>query len=282
LANAYGLLPMMTSCRLFIDPPAAGAWNMAVDQTLLESAAVRGDCAWRIYRWQEPTLSLGYFQPYGDRQRHTASLGCPVVRRISGGGAILHDREITYSLVVPAGHRWAAGRDTLYRTVHAALVELLREIGIDASLCQPTSPMARSDPPFLCFQRRAAGDVLVGNAKIAGSAQRRMHRAMLQHGSVLLERSSAAPELPALADFAPSVLDTGPILTAWLDRLSRRLDFAWESRPLGDTERSRAVHLAEAKYSSELWNRARKRENPRNSFDSACPSCYDHLDNGLA
>ena len=91
-------------CRLLIDPPGAGAWNMAVDEVLLEWSAEQGGCCWRLYRWQEPTLSLGYFQPYDERRRHPASRDCPAVRRLSGGGAILHDAELTYSLVVPSGH----------------------------------------------------------------------------------------------------------------------------------------------------------------------------------
>jgi len=61
---------------LLLDPPAPGAWNMAVDETLLEAAANDGLCTLRFYRWIEPTLSLGYFQAYADREKHEASLGC--------------------------------------------------------------------------------------------------------------------------------------------------------------------------------------------------------------
>src|SRR5882724_9809402 len=91
----------MEHLRLIIDPPAHGAWNMAVDEALLESAAVDGIATLRLYQWSEPTLSLGYFQPAADRQTHPASRECPLVRRASGGGAILHDRELTYSLAIP-------------------------------------------------------------------------------------------------------------------------------------------------------------------------------------
>ncbi len=93
----------MIEFRLLIDPPAPGAWNMAVDEVLLDWSAQSGGYAWRFYRWDEPTLSLGYFQPYEDRQRHPPSRACPAVRRATGGGAILHDAELTYSLAVPAG-----------------------------------------------------------------------------------------------------------------------------------------------------------------------------------
>ena len=73
------------SLRLLIDPPAAGPWNMAVDEALLETAD-RGQCTLRFYQWQQPTLSLGYFQPYEDRWRHEASGSCIAVRRPAAAG----------------------------------------------------------------------------------------------------------------------------------------------------------------------------------------------------
>ncbi len=87
----------MQQCRLIVDPPQAGAWNMAVDEALLESAVAGGLPVFRLYQWSEPTLSLGYFQAVADRQQHPASHGCPLVRRRSGGGAILHAHELTYA-----------------------------------------------------------------------------------------------------------------------------------------------------------------------------------------
>ena len=90
----------MRQIRLLHDPPAAGAWNMAVDEALLETAADSGVATLRFYQWNEPTLSLGYFQAATDRDQHPASRDCPLVRRASGGGAILHDRELTYSMAM--------------------------------------------------------------------------------------------------------------------------------------------------------------------------------------
>src|SRR5581483_5910324 len=86
----------MPLCRLLIDPPAAGAWNMSVDEMLLERTSAEGGFQLRFYQWNEPTLSLGYFQAVQDRAGHEASRGCALVRRLSGGGAILHDRELTH------------------------------------------------------------------------------------------------------------------------------------------------------------------------------------------
>ena len=154
-----------SSFLLLLDPPAAGAWNMAVDEALLEDAALQRRCWLRFYRWQEPTLSLGYFQSYADRRQHSASSGCPAVRRSSGGGAILHDLEVTYSLAVPEGHPLAVSRLRTYRVVHEALVETLARWGIGAGIFAETDRPPAGKSPFLCFQRRSQGDVLVGGRR---------------------------------------------------------------------------------------------------------------------
>ena len=83
---------------------------MGVDEALLMDAVENGVATLRFYQWSEPTLSLGYFQRYADREQHTASRNCAVVRRQTGGGAILHDRELTYSLALPANHRIGSQR----------------------------------------------------------------------------------------------------------------------------------------------------------------------------
>ena len=93
----------MADVRLIIDPPSPGPWNMAVDEVLLMDAVENGNATLRFYQWSEPTLSLGYFQAFADRKQHFASRNCAIVRRQSGGGAILHDHELTYSFVLPPG-----------------------------------------------------------------------------------------------------------------------------------------------------------------------------------
>jgi lipoate-protein ligase A len=244
----------VTECRLLVDPPAAGAWNMAVDEALWESCDRSGQCCWRFYQWEEPTLSLGYFQTYEDRGQHSASQSCPVVRRASGGGAIVHDAELTYSLAVPLTFSMAQRRETLYRTVHTTLIEALAEFGVAASLCGDRKSTEAASLPFLCFQRRSPGDVLVGPAKIAGSAQRRNRSAVLQHGSILLGRSDAAPELDGLREIAV-VIPPQRLISAWLGRLERQLGWTWSETPLSLDERHRAAHLAAAKYAADAWTK---------------------------
>ena len=195
-----------------VDPPARGAWNMAVDEVLLERVAEDEVPTLRIYRWERPTLSLGYFQSYAQRQLHRASLDADVVRRLSGGGAILHDQEITYSLVLPSTHPLAANTQLLYDTVHHAIVDWLtefsatKEISWRLALCERQQKSVPREQPFMCFQRRSPGDVLLvdelpvdgatvsGDHKIVGSAQRRRRGSVLQHGSILWATSQAAPE----------------------------------------------------------------------------------------
>src|SRR5687767_3136581 len=112
----------MEDVRLLIDLPASGAWNMAVDEVLLETAAAGGGAALRLYAWEAPTLSLGYFQAAADRTQHSASQECPLVRRSSGGGAIVHDQELTYSLALPQHGPHKPSAAELYDLVHESLV----------------------------------------------------------------------------------------------------------------------------------------------------------------
>jgi lipoyl(octanoyl) transferase len=246
------------------DPPAEGAWNMAVDEMMLQHVAATGEPILRFYAWQAPTLSLGYFQSLAAREGHAASRDCPAVRRSTGGGAIVHDREITYSIAFPVAQRWSAAASALYDTVHGGLVAALAQFQVYATLCEATLHPLENEP-FLCFERRAEGDVLLGRQKIAGSAQRRRQGAVLQHGSLLWERSPAAPELPGLAD-----LCNGPppnraeFLETWIGELQRRAsslisDDSLEPLPAAWTadQRQAAEGLLSDRFRGEAWLRRR-------------------------
>lgn len=263
------------SCRLILDPPLSGSWNMAADEYLLGWSAETKRCCWRFYRWSEPTLSLGYFQRYEDRFRHQASRHCAVVRRASGGGAILHDGELTYSFVAPAEHRLAAERAALYENVHRTLIEVLDDLGVKTCLHGETTPgdlanvadelsPPRSDPqPFLCFQRRSPGDMVVGSTKIVGSAQRRLRGAVLQHGSLLLSRSAAAPELEALDSLVQTPIDEQELVQRWLAKLAPRLGLRWSDEQLTPWEREQVEELVASKYGSADWTQRRGRRSGR-------------------
>jgi lipoate-protein ligase A len=240
---------------LLVEPPSAGAWNMAVDEALLSMAAEEGQMALRFYQWCEPTLSLGYFQRQRDRAQHPSSLNCPLVRRASGGGAIVHDRELTYSLSLPATQPLAERADRLYVAVHTTLIELLGELGAVAQLSGPSEPPPTE--PFLCFQRKSAADVVIqsprgGAVKIAGSAQRRRRGAILQHGSVLLRRSSRAPELPGIMDIVDVDWSFGDFVARWESRLGALLRA--RSRPTSLPDRLEvAIRDLRKKHLSPDW-----------------------------
>ena len=144
----------MNRLLLLTDTSGNGAWNMAVDEWLLQTAGDRDSPVLRFYRWTEPTLSLGYFQHHADRAQHVSSQYCPFVRRASGGGAIIHDQELTYSLTLPLNDRFSSSALDYYYDLHRSLVEALQEWAITATLGDTDQ---REDAAFLCFQRSAAG-----------------------------------------------------------------------------------------------------------------------------
>ena len=262
-----------TPCRLLIDTPAAGDWNMAVDEVLLQGAAGGGGCVWRFYQWSRPTLSLGHFQDLAERERHPPSRNCPVVRRASGGGAIVHDLELTYSFVVPSDHVLSFGRRRLYDVVHETLIETLHGFGIQATLFDPPhdtianstvgNTTGANSPdggcPFLCFQRRSPGDVIVEEHKIGGSAQRRLGGAVLQHGSVLLDRSKAAPELPGLNQLVDCEITSQLLGDAWGERIERGLGLVFTADKLNTDELADAGRVAAEKYGWAGWTKSRGR-----------------------
>lgn len=262
---------------LIVDPPLAGTWNMAVDEALLESAVADRVATLRFYQWSEPTLSLGYFQRYDDRDSHAASRDCAIVRRQSGGGAILHDRELTYSLTLPPGHPLTHDATELYRAVHRAFVQLLAP-RLDESksawqieLNPCTSPLARAEEPFLCFQRRACGDLLFvarkatppatnlapQSYKLLGSAQRRHRGAILQHGSLLLAKSPAAPELPGWHELAGNDLEPSELVSDLVRHLAALLPIDERRVEVSPAIRDVAARIERERYSSRSWTARR-------------------------
>jgi lipoate-protein ligase A len=242
------------SGRLILHPPGEGAWNMSVDESLGESAGRDPTFVLRFYAWTEPTLSLGYFQAAEDRNQHFASRNCPLVRRASGGGAIVHDREITYSLVVPITDT-ARPPAPLYRLVHEGLIRALAAQGIAGAAMAGNAPPG-DEKPFLCFARRSGCDVVLRGAKIAGSAQRKHRGAILQHGSVLLSRSAAAPELPGIRDVA-GPCDESQLIADWQREIAHALGLEFSPGDLSSEERQRVEELWQEKYVTDAWNHRR-------------------------
>ncbi|MCH7871195.1 MAG: lipoate--protein ligase family protein [Planctomycetes bacterium] len=242
--------------RVVQDPPLDGPTNMARDEALLTRVG-QGESppTLRLYQWALPTISLGYFQRFDDFCSSEPVIArLPVVRRTTGGGAILHDWELTYSLTLPLDHPLLdGGPNCLYEKAHDAIIECLREYGVHAhrgGASDGESHAARG--PFFCFARRHCLDVLVGDRKIAGSAQRRTKSAVLQHGSIILG-SRFAQHPVAIIDVDPE-----QAIRRFRDQfpttLSRLTGQSFDSGQWTPEEQSSADTLRD-KYASDLWTR---------------------------
>jgi lipoate-protein ligase A len=162
-------------------------YNMALDEAICE--AVRKDLSpptLRIYKWERPTLSLGYFQKISDINiKYCNKKDYPIVRRLTGGRAILHDDELTYSFCAKKGSLKFNGElHNDYTVISTALVEGMTAYGIDAEISFLKKRAADQKSPA-CFKVVSYGEVTVDNKKVIGSAQKRYKDGLLQHGSLL-------------------------------------------------------------------------------------------------
>jgi lipoate-protein ligase A len=246
------------SVRILVDEqPSSGAWNMAVDELLLDAAVSSGRCSLRWYRWEEPTLSLGYFQRPDDPLIADRFAELPRVRRLSGGGAILHDQELTYSCALGAGHPLAGQPSAVYERIHAAIIGVLADFGISL---QPRGRAAlEHDSNFLCFHRHDANDLVYGADKVLGSAQRRRRGAVLQHGSLVLKRSPVAPEFPGILDLCNDPPTEAALLPALIDATAL---------VLGDRKTRDTLTEQELRSATEIARRADAAVAPNSVDDS--------------
>ncbi|MBS0208611.1 MAG: lipoate--protein ligase family protein [Planctomycetes bacterium] len=247
----------MTPARVIFDAAHDGAWNMTADHWLAEHAATAGRAVLRFYQWSPATLSLGYFQQHAERARHAASERVAWVRRSSGGGAILHDRELTYSLAMPVAAASISSTQALYDAAHGSLIATLAGWGVTATLCHAPAKVSPSNEAFLCFQRRAEGDVLVGDQKVAGSAQRRLGDVVLQHGSVLLAHSEFTPELPGINDLCGTRLSADELARAWLPRLAEACRLQVTIEPFTAAEQEQIAAQVANRFGNDAWNQRR-------------------------
>ena len=227
---------------------------MAADEVLLESAAA-GVASLRFYGWPEATLTLGYFQPERGRLTDDRLAVLSWVRRPSGGGAIVHHLEVTYALALPAGRPWQDEQSWLVR-MHQIIAAALDRLGVAAQLHVPPP----DEPPFqgfLCFQHFTAGDLMIQGAKVAGSAQRRLRKALMQHGSILLAASPSAPMLPGIAELSGRTLAAAEVAAAVEQAFADQTGWPLEAGSWTDAERRRLQDISHDKYGQDSWNRKR-------------------------
>lgn len=264
------------SWRLLIDEPAAGAWNMAVDDVVLDGVACgTAPPTLRFYGWIPACLSLGYFQSFSVVDVEACRrLGVDIVRRPTGGRAILHDREVTYSIALPArilGHD--RGILPSYHRISRALQTGLTRLGVVTTMAPESAAAASGDRGPICFDRPSAHEILLDGRKLVGSAQVRRANALLQHGSILIEPRMATMieclRLPvpaagpdgqtrAIQDGViglaeAGIVDRGKIVGAIAQAMAAEFDVALRPGALTAPERVQANDLMVSRYQSKGW-----------------------------
>jgi lipoyl(octanoyl) transferase len=285
--------PMTDTWRLLIDQPADGAANMARDEAILAGHAVGAvQPTLRLYRWKPTCLSLGRFQRAEAINRAAcARAGVVIVRRPSGGRALLHDAELTYAIIARADHALFGDQSILatYRQISLALLAGLRRLGVVGELPQATTDhrplttdigneatgrrlsVVSRRLSAACFDTPAAYELTVNGRKLIGSAQTRRAGSMLQHGAIPLKPH--AERLAALLHQPPN--DLGAKMIALDQATGRRIEFdeladaliagfrdAWgirfERGALSEHEQFEQQRLIVEKYTDERWTYGRE------------------------
>ncbi len=162
---------MSPLCRVFPHEAADGPANMALDEALLDAVAAHGGAAYlRTYTWTVPTLSLGYFQQLALVRSDPRWRSVPIVRRLTGGGAIWHHHELTYALILPATHPSTRPHTAVYRAVHGAIARVLGELGVlvDRRAEVDPEPTEGGVRPLLCFADLDPEDLVYQGFKLVG------------------------------------------------------------------------------------------------------------------
>lgn len=255
----------------------AAAFNMALDEALLlvhEAGAAPPTL--RVYGWCQPTLSLGYAQQARQEVELAACLaqGVAVVRRPTGGRAVLHDQEVTYSVVMPMLTDGPTTLTAHYHRIGMALAAALQRLGLPARLARPQVRAARALTSPACFAALSRYELSVAGKKVVGSAQKRAQRSMLQHGSMPLwldrqrlfqclhvppERRAALVQEAYTTMGAVNEMTVTPVtLTAVHEALRQGFctTFGVEllEAPIAPEEWRLAQQLQATKYATDTWN----------------------------
>jgi lipoate-protein ligase A len=215
---------------------AGGPQHMAADEVMLE-AAVNGVASLRLYIWDPATVSLGYFQKQEERLNDPRLAALPWVRRPTGGGAIIHDQDLTYAIALPKTWLGGLAAACWHDRIHHVLTQFLNAQHFAAALATGPRP-AQAELGYLCFAVPQPGDVLLDGAKIIGGAQRLRAGALMQHGSI------QHPPLRARAAELPGAI-------------AKALNWELASSDWTPAERLRIEELVATKYGTSAWNHKR-------------------------
>ena len=258
----------MKTWQLFVEPaPLPGPWNMAVDEFLFLRAAESPSTFLRFYRWQRPTASLGCSQD-ADRVVDVAfcrSHGVDIVRRITGGKLVLHDREVTYAVASSDSAIFGETVRDSYRLISQALLQGLGFLGLSASLASASPPeYVRGTMP--CFAFPARDEIEVNGRKIVGSAQKRTGAVFLQHGSIPLEKDEAllaavarpgnpfaGLEMTSLSEALSQPVGFDAAAAAFAQGFARFFGVSFEPFTLAPADVEAVRALEAARYASPSW-----------------------------
>lgn len=213
--------------------------NMSIDELLLTHISSFGVPVVRIYGWDRKSLSIGYVQSYEAAQQE----GYTAVRRPTGGGVVYHDRDLTYTIVVPESHPICRlDRIESYHVFHRAVKAALAEFGLQAELSDAESG-AVDRATMRCFVTPTRYDVLCGEQKYAGSAQRRTRDGILHQGSIDLKASGG---------------DSAILAKKLAEALEKQFEIEFIEFKVSDGFLREAEELALKKYSTEDWNKFKR------------------------
>lgn len=263
--------------RLLHTPPSTGAWNMAVDESILEHIHRReSKPTLRLYSWNPPCLSLGHAQSFKDVDvARLRSHGWDVVRRLTGGRAILHTNELTYSITGSEDNPILSGGVLeSYNRIAQALMFAIRDLGLPVEMKEHAPEPAALNLNPVCFEVPSTYEITVNEKKLIGSAQARKKEGVLQHGSLPLvgdltricdalvfesetKRENAAQRLLARATNVESVLGKQITWDAAAESFVRgfesQLGMRFERGELSAAESARAEELVKEKYANPAW-----------------------------
>jgi len=235
--------------RVLQDGPGEARWNMSVDEALLLESGRTGP-ALRLYGWREPALSLGYRQAAPAWLARCEALGVEVVRRVTGGGAVLHQADLTYAVVAPLGTPGLP--DDLsgsYTWIRARLLEGLQSAGFEVRAAQASAGASRLD---LCFAGATGNEIELEGRKLIGSAQRRTSLGFLQHGSIRIADDTAlyrALTGSSPAPPPPPGLDAAVLRDALVRSFEAALGAPLEPAVLSPAEHARAeARMAQRRF----------------------------------
>lgn len=262
--------------RLIETPPMPGPWNMALDEAIAEAVgAGQQPPTLRYYRWEPPCLSLGFAQPAADVDfARLKDHGWDIVRRLTGGRAILHIDELTYSITAPEREpRVAGGVVESYRRLSRGLLMGLEDLGAAVHSEEMRDGKKLPQNP-VCFEVPSDWEITVEGRKLVGSAQTRRGEAVLQHGALPLTgritricEALVFPDAEAREDARYRVMQRAATLADALgvdvafdvvaDALTggfrRALNLSFEQDEISPAEVARAEDLIESRYGNEAW-----------------------------